>query len=250
MTRGEASNSSNAGDRAFSPASTAFRGELSVEEFFYAVNVSLRYHYVYIETPKAGCSTIKRTLINLEVGKSVEHPDFEDIHRRENSPLLSPMQVGDWAGFLRTKPLVFCFCRNPYDRLLSGYLDKIARPGPFRRERLRSLGLMDGTISFADFVGALEARDPVDFDAHWRPQHVQTCIATMQPSFVGRLENLEHDLGLLLARLGADFAAAYRPETRNRTSARARHGEFYTAALRARVHAIYRRDFELFGYPV
>jgi hypothetical protein len=234
----------------FAAASAASRGSLSVEEFVYAVNISLRFNCLYVETPKAGCSTIKHTLMNAELGIRLHYACFEDIHLRQFSPLLSPQQVGPWSDYLGRKPTVFCFVRNPYERLLSGYLDKIARPGPYREERLRALGLPSAAaVSFVDFVAALERRDAGQFDAHWRPQYLQSCYESLPPDFVGRFETLERDLRTVLTRIGIDFAGAYQPELRHQTQAAALCGRYYTPDLRARVYGLYRRDFELFAYP-
>jgi hypothetical protein len=235
----------------FEAESAPYRGSMNAEEFNYSLNISLRYRYVYLEAPKVACSTIKNTLINAELGARMNYADFQHIHLREYSPLLCPKQVGNLADFLRKKPYIFCFVRNPYDRLLSAYLDKISIPGPYRTERLRALGVQDRThVTFCDFVNALERHNPSDYDAHWRPQYLQTCYEWMNPDFVGRFESLERDLGVVLARIGVNFAAAYQAELRHRTQASALLTSHYTSGIRERVQALYRSDFELFEYPI
>jgi sulfotransferase famil protein len=95
----------------------------------YGANISLMHKYIYIETAKCGCSTIKLTLQRLELGDvNYKRDDFEEIHVREYSPLLTPRQVGSFRNLLnRPDYIKFCFVRNPYTRLLSAYLDKFVR---------------------------------------------------------------------------------------------------------------------------
>lgn len=55
-----------------------------------AIHISLKYRYMYVETPKVACSSIKTLLQRMELESPTFHrADFEDIHNRNFSPLLS-----------------------------------------------------------------------------------------------------------------------------------------------------------------
>ncbi|MBD0335929.1 MAG: sulfotransferase family 2 domain-containing protein [Cyanobacteria bacterium Co-bin13] len=118
-----------------------FSKYVEAELFNLSIHISLKHRYLYVDTPKVGCSTIKLTLQRLELeDEQFARDDFEDIHLRKFSPLLMPIQVGPLDAFLsRSDIFKFCFVRNPYTRVLSCYLDKIAAPHPIKAQILRQL---------------------------------------------------------------------------------------------------------------
>ena len=66
------------------------------DNFNYSINISLKYSYIYVETPKVACSSIKSTLQKMELGDpQFSREDFEDLHKRDFSPLLRPQQIGN-----------------------------------------------------------------------------------------------------------------------------------------------------------
>ena len=85
----------------------------------YGVHISLRHRYIYVETPKVACTTIKLALQRLEWGDSDYYPDnMEVIHLRECSPLLTPRQILSFPSALKNPYYFkFCFVRNPYTLL-------------------------------------------------------------------------------------------------------------------------------------
>ena len=114
------------GARSKSPDALYRRLRTSRRVTDYLFNISVKKGYLYVETPKVACSTIKRSLQLLEVGPEIVPPPRK-IHERSCSPLLTPSQVGSLFlecaysdNFFR-----FCFVRNPYTRILSCYLDKV-----------------------------------------------------------------------------------------------------------------------------
>jgi hypothetical protein len=93
--------------------------ELPVESVEYGVNISLTHKYIYVATPKCGCSTILLTLQRIELDDpNFQRSDFEDLHLRRFSPLLDPKQVGSFRRLLDDQNYFkFCFVRHPYTRL-------------------------------------------------------------------------------------------------------------------------------------
>ncbi|HEY9295004.1 MAG TPA: sulfotransferase family 2 domain-containing protein, partial [Phormidium sp.] len=135
---------------------------IEAELFNLSIHISLKHKYLYVDTPKVGCSTIKLTLQRLELEDSqFSRDDFEEIHLRKFSPLLMPIQVGNLDAFInRADIFKFCFVRNPYTRVLSCYLDKIAAPHPVKTQILRQLGRdytdLHTKVSFEEFISAIE----------------------------------------------------------------------------------------------
>ncbi len=228
-------------------------GVLPFDNFIYSTHISLKNHYVYVEVPKAGCSTIKYSLARLEL----ENPDFvfpkiEMLHGRDFLPTLTPLQVGNFGQVFESQDFFkFCFVRNPYERLLSAYLDKIARPSEQRTVFVQQLGLSAGdaaTITFPDFVDIICGQKPVEMDNHWRPQVDQTMQHKIDYDFVGRAECLDDDLIELGRRLGCDLRKYLKVEREHAQLADEKLGAYMTVELQQKVFKKYELDFERFNY--
>ncbi len=90
----------------------------------------------------------------------------------------------------------FAVVRNPEDRVVSGFVDKICgedRDQPWVRAVVEAAGT-GGTLSFEQFLGYLETVDEAECDPHWRRQ-----------SYI--LEGHKIDAFVRLERLADDFAA-------------------------------------------
>ncbi|WP_118134984.1 sulfotransferase family protein [Oceanicella sp. SM1341] len=230
------------------------------QHLVYAINISARHRYVYFETPKVACSTIKRFLIKNEIDgirlfdrSDVSYEEFDFLHNREFSPLLNVKQVYPFrrllepgSGFFR-----FCFVRNPYDRLLSAYLDKIVGDRPQAAQVKAVLGRSAGSeaeISFAEFVDAVAATPPALMDPHWRPQYLHNCVDEMDYHFIGRMERFEPDMAHVCREAGLDaqHLARFSPHSND---AGDKLAAYYTPALRKKVYRVFEQDFEAFSYP-
>lgn len=239
----------------FCEAAGRYARYVPIETFNYGLNISLKHGYVYVETPKVGCSTIKLTLQRLELqDEDFHHEPLADAHKRQFSPLIGPAQVGDLPKFLSRSDITrFCFVRNPYARLLSCYLDKIAGNASQKGQILRQLGYdpysLQIDISFEQFVSAVEAQPISVMDPHWRIQYYQTFHDTIAYDFVGRFEAFDADLRHIGRRISPDFDRYYKTEDRHRTAAAVNLESYYSDALQRRVYSIYRKDFEAFAYP-
>ncbi len=223
------------------------------ENFIYSVHISLKNKYIYVETPKAGCSTVKHTLIRAEL----EDPEFSYaeprlMHERPLSPLLTPLQLGDFSRYFASDGFFkFCFVRNPYERLLSGYLDKITRPTEQRTWLAQKIGLrneIDHEMTFAEFVSVICGQHPREMDNHWRPQYYQTFQGKMKYSFVGRAETLLDDFRFVGNEIGIDIDQYLRVETRHAQRSKSKLAKYYDVDLQEMVAEKYRLDFETFGY--
>lgn len=234
-------------------------GYASLPLIVYSINISLRFRYIYFETPKAACSTIKRFLIRNEspdiwlgAAADVGYDEFAQFHDREFSPLLSPKQVFPFAEKMTSgKYFRFCFVRNPYARLLSAYLDQVTGQHRFAVEARRQLGLpmaSEVTPSFTSFVEAVCVQPIETMDVHWKPQYHHTCQHAVEYDFIGRVENFEQDIATVAGRLGLDLSLLERYAPHATQSAN-KLSQFYTPHLRRKVYEKFEKDFVHFGYP-
>ena len=224
------------------------------EEFEYDINISLKHKYVYVETAKVGCSTIKDTLQRMELDyPEFVRDDFEDIHLREFSPLLSPSQTCGFDRILKeTDFLVFCFVRNPYTRLLSAYLDKIVTGSWQKRSILMAMGENSSKpskeISFHEFVDVICKQNISQMDPHWRTQYYQTYQDSINYDFIGRLENFRKDCDYVFSKIRDDYVNYYRSEIRHSTNSAKLLSKYYSDEIKEQVFDKYKIDFEYFGY--
>ena len=130
----------------------------------------------------------------------------------DDYPLALPRRMPLPASLCDRRRFVsFTFVRNPWDRLASAYLSKIAR-GPKVRDRqalavqelIRTLfGLRRGKhISFGQFIRWVVAQNTSTMNPHWKP-HSERCDTLYTPyEFIGRYETMQEDILHVLGMLG------------------------------------------------
>ncbi|MEM7591978.1 MAG: sulfotransferase family 2 domain-containing protein [Cyanobacteria bacterium P01_A01_bin.83] len=222
--------------------------------FEYAINISHKYNYLYVETPKAGCSSIKMTLQRMELDlPDFYREDFEDIHNRNFSPLLKASQVGSFDRFINRPNLFkFCFARNPYIRLLSAYLEKIKLNKPQKKDILQHLGKnirqLNIKISFDEFIRVIYEQPIANLNDHWNIQYYQTCQNSIKYNFIGKVENFDRDFEFVLNTVNKDYQKYVLKEQRHASGADKLLQTYYTPALIDLVRKKFALDFEHFGY--
>jgi len=252
-----------------------FRARLLSDRRFWrrvewATWVSDRYRYVYLDTPKVACTTIKLLLQQLE-GYPLP-ADREDIHLRAKAnpsgQFVSTLTRSSLGRFrVRTAPVApgpapgyfwFCFVRNPYSRLLSAYRNKIVACHPDQAQDIAAITGVSGdrdaiaeaarSISFARFIEYVAAQRDALRNAHWRSQSLLLLPTFFRYSFIGRIETFGSDMKYVLDCLGGPAAAHKQMRHReNASTVHVREGR-YTPELAERVHEIYDEDFRQFKY--
>ena len=215
----------------------------------YLINFSTRHSYIYVETPKVACSTIKSILQLAEVGGDSSRL-CDDVHDRARSPIPDVRNHAEDFWRLLGDPATFrfSFVRNPFSRSLSCYLDKFVQDESMHARYYPMLGFpMNRKPTFRDFLRAIKDQPVVEHDTHWAPQTHLLCPVRMRYSFIGRFEFLELELAKLKGRLGllhssSSFLAPHA------TSADQRLRDFYGREEIGLVQSIYEDDFRTFGY--
>lgn len=237
-----------------------FHPKVPSQDFHNNLLISPRHQYVFVNNPKAACTTIRKLLIDAEFGVIRSYDDrAATLHFKEFLPFLNVWQIGQFADWI-TKPDLFKFCviRNPYTRLLSGYLDKIVRNEAQKNNILEALGKpneMELEISFETFARVVCEMPIIRQDPHWRVQYYQTFQKEINYDYIGRFEQLEPDLREIAKLIGIDdfitpttFGSAGKTSRQHATNAASLLQQYYTPELRRIVYKGFEEDFTYFKY--
>lgn len=197
--------------------------------------------FLYFRIPKAANSTVMVNLAEADMRGQATSKHVKRAFARVDT--LSKQEVAQ----LSTRFFLFTVVRNPYTRLVSSYLDKIAR-GKRSAQVSRALGkTADAEIGFLEFCRYL--RDGgVDDDPHWyRQVDLIPCGRAMLHE-VGRTEHLGEDLTRILRRINGVAPRELANWAPHQTGANSRLAEFYCEESMAIVRAVYAEDFSAFGY--
>jgi hypothetical protein len=209
------------------------------------------YRAVYVETPKVACTSIKTALAEI-LGISLRSTGGDPHYVEWPTAARSSSHSGRLFPGLFT----FAFVRNPWDRLVSCYRDKIRgevdgytyctiRPGV--ANCLARFDVFVPGMSFADFVAAVASIRDEEADGHFRSQHtfITDGEGKIGVDFLGRFERLAEDFRLVQESIGLPRnELPWLQKARNA----ARYTDFYTKETRQIVGERFRQDIEMFGY--
>jgi len=177
---------------------------------------------LFVVVPKTGSTSIRRRLFDGKLNSA----DWEYVTdcRREK-----------WPGWFR-----FAFIRDPWDRLVSCWCEKIANRSSIFRG-FKQFGWPD-RMSFPAFIRAIADLDPARHEHHFASQwSLITQGDELCVDFIGRFERLDEDFRRLFpgqGRLGHYI-----------TSSRGPAAAYYTPDLCEIVERTFSDDIERFGYP-
>jgi len=184
----------------------------------------------YIYAPKNACGSLKASLLNVDVNP---HLEFQQKFIRSVVDVNKPM---------------FCVTRNPYDRAISGYLNKIAnhRDVNVWKAFCQRYNLdCSVNLSFQQFLSLLLSDDnPHCLDLHFRPQCYVHNAFFIRPYFVGRFERMQETEIFLKG-----FGISLRILRANATDAASKR-KFLSKEDINLITQIYKLDFETYGYDM
>lgn len=239
---------------------------------FFQASLTLLRHYnvLYVENSKVACTKVKKCLLEID-----NYPNKWDqliekqvhIHNKELTGLIGAADLSpDGLNRVLTdeKYFRFGFVRNPYDRLLSAYKDKILAPqkspdkinyvGVACRIKAavsggdpRSINLEKTPVTWPEFVGYVAKQRPYDMDRHWFHQHLTMWHPYCDFDFIGKFETFSDDLRTVLTKIGAPQEMIDDVGERANASFKT-SDKFYTPELAAIVYRKFRKDFEIYDY--
>ena len=236
--------------------------------------------YVYCLVSKASCTSWKRTLMML-TGKisKFQRPEQLSIglvHDHKNSDKyierlekVQPM-VRNWR-FEDNRYFTFMFVREPLERLVSAYRDKlIVDPGYHvdvdivrqYRPHDYNASVKRYNVTFAEFVRYVLDQHAAGqvLDRHWIPQNELCRVCKLRWDFIGHYETLLEDADYVVSKLKSRIMdVGQRGRVANVTfptdSGHRKSSDFlqqmYASVPAAHVQALYKLyavDYALFGF--
>ena len=193
--------------------------------------VSNRYRFVWLCNPKVASRSMIDALCTIDPHARIVNTPMDEVLRQH------PEAMGYFT---------FAFVRDPGQRALSFYRDKLVRrPGPtaaYLEEVVPHFHGLGGDMGFPELCRWLCTPFGSDefADRHWLSQNRQIRIGERLPDYIGRYENLDADWREVASRIGMPLVALPRLNPSPATSAEP-IDDGSIALLRHR----YAEDFEL-----
>lgn len=228
-----------------------------------AILTTRRYPIYYLPVQKVGCTTLKNLFYLLD--RDEFHPDPTRIHQLSEEALVFAWREATVAD-IRDSGRGFSTVRNPVDRLLSFYFDKVvgdSRNGLRIVQRALEIDYgvdidagenarihrrnLDGLLDFV--IDNMAGRTTLKRDPHWLPQAWVLNKAEDAGLKIIPIEYLGRDLERMLGDMIPDIRALLEATPRFNKSPRPKNvprSALVDDALRERVREVYRWD--MFAY--
>jgi GT2 family glycosyltransferase/ubiquinone/menaquinone biosynthesis C-methylase UbiE len=171
--------------------------------------ISDKHKIIYINNPKCACNSIKESLGTFFGVPQDTIEDWKKGVLKKHEDSKTRLAKIDLSDYNYRNYFKFTFVRNPWDRVLSAYYNKISQKTRHDNHSINELIKYFGKddISFKEFVEFIKTSGDYECDPHWRSQKF---IITDEngrkiANFIGKFENLEEDFKLLCHMLNITF---------------------------------------------
>ncbi|MCP3928206.1 MAG: sulfotransferase family protein [Bacteroidetes bacterium] len=195
--------------------------------------------------PKAGCTTIKRSLMRAAGGDYSNKMQFQrDVDYTFRYGHRDLKTIGP-------ETFIFTVVRNPYSRALSAYIEKISSIAD--RDDRKGLSQLTEvfpdfkTVTFLDFLDFIENTQDLERDPHWRSQVELTQHDGIKKDWIGKLEQLNETINELKRR-----GLVLQDETMKNcnSSGSIKYSDLLEPECCRKIEKIYRDDFLAFNYAM
>lgn len=211
----------------------------------------------YLVIPKCGCTFVKNLLWRLDHGAAYANPPR--IHERTRD-FARVAQFNLTVDDVRAEDHCFVVLRNPVDRFLSLYFDKVVGEGYRKFVPLRAVLRENHDLNvdaatpkdhrsnchiLIDWIEAnLSGPNEIGRDPHWTPQHFRMETIRAFDMKILTLGGLDASLSLLLSDLVPDIGPVLASLERYATSSKEMKNKVLDPDLKARIIQVYKRDAE------
>jgi hypothetical protein len=235
----------------------------AVNRTAYGSFVSIPNRYVFVETPKAACTSWKRFVAEFEQAHFDETarpyqrettPEMV-IHQRRHLQLPTlldlPVEVLQEVWDSNSDWFKFAIVRNPFSRLVSVFENKVRLGEPGYRQLETRFGDQAGFVSareaFAAFVEEVTTNSVLrSSDAHLRPQMDLLLPRLIPYSRIFKMEEMNQAVSILKERANRGGDPIRLPSTNESTNRPWR--QYYSHESALAVAVAYAEDFEHFAF--
>lgn len=204
------------------------------------------YKAVYLVNHKVASTSLKFFINDLLGWSPVD--DDEYIHHIQFPYVPRKQLRTKYNGYFK-----FSFVRNPWDRVVSCYKNKISpdpnyNVRPFRRgvfSGFRKYRTFRAGMSFPEFVGAICEIPDHKADHHFKSQMsiFMGDDGEMIPHYVGKMEDMDTSFNIVCRILGVENTLQHRMKTSGD-----HYREYYTDETKRMVASRYKADIAMFKY--
>ena len=219
-------------------------GEIYGRDFYIVDTLKL----VYLSVPKVACTAIKLALakaMGIEFGPG-QASELE-VHHHPQWGWAQDHLPEKQSDYYR-----FTFVRNPFERLVSCYRQKIvATPLAAGQAPLfhNYFFAMPANCSFADFAQRVSRIPDALADSHFKSQYALLYRREeRQVDYIGKLEQLADDWQPLAEKYQLDPLLAQANVSKHKPGCHSDYRLYYTEALVHLVYERYCKDVHTFGY--
>ncbi len=211
----------------------------------------------YLVIPKCGCTFVKNLIWQLDHGESYINPPR--VHERTRD-FARVSQFNLSIDEVRAEEYCFVVLRDPIDRFLSLYFDKVVGDGyrkfvPLRAILRENHALEVEPASPADHTRNchilidwieenLSKGNEIGRDPHWTPQHFRMETIRAFDMKVLPINGLDGHLTMLLSDVVPNIAQILEKLERYTTNSKEMKSQALDSALKARIVDVYKRDAE------
>ncbi len=189
-------------------------------ENYYIINH--QYKLIYCPIPKNACTLFKEIIVSNSEHQSDFQDSDLDVHRyvRQNN-----VELGDFNYLSNPEYLKIAMVRNPFDRLVSAYLNKFVRPKkvtPIVKNVIRDIYQFNNikpnqkkSVTFSDFIHYLARTEDHYLNEHWRSQYFFLGMGLFEFDLFDSLENVGHIIQKLESRMRIEIS---KKKTKNKTN--------------------------------
>ncbi len=188
----------------------------------YNLTICNRPKFIWFRNAKVGTRSILSALTEAEITL---------IAKQARKCRYIPLKYEDYFKF--------AFVRNPWDRIVSTWLNKIVTENRFGFPEKKRLRLLE----FDDFVRFCSKQDLESCNIHFRAQ--SSLIDLNNVNFIGRFERFETDLKTVFSMLRIPIKSIPHMNKSNQGS---HYRDYYSTFSKNLVSEMYRKDIQLFGY--
>jgi hypothetical protein len=195
----------------------------------------------FVAIPKNASSSINSILLKKARAGNLEI-NYDSVHELKYKYLISKREFNK----LNEEVYIFTFTRNPFDRLISCYKNKIQNEN-YLPITENYFGLFRKTMSFKKFINVVCVIPDKLSDKHFKSQY-----SIMYPniwkknkySHIGKVENLDKDIEVLVKEIGLE-----KPIKMNSTGNTGyKLSDWYTDKMMKKVYKRYKKDFDKLNY--